>query len=357
LNGHNMRYFLGANTADGFSSLYDGFVSLKDGDFLWIIKGGAGCGKSSFMKMIGAAAERAGQNVEYAHCSGDPDSLDGVYIPALKTAYVDGTAPHTADTNLTAADSAYVNLGRYYDISAISEHSDKLRELKEANSKCYARAYALLAAAGAVRRGGLLSEAGTDEHSAAQNRVKGIINRELGKKRGGGGKITRRFLSVYTCKGNVAFPETAGRFCGRFCLLESQMGTGPQALLTAADECVRAGCSIVLCPDPLTPEVPEAVLIPSSSLCLTCNPLLIPGGADYRRINLDSKTNTVRLRQARPKIRRYEKLAAQLLGEAVLALADTKRLHDEMEQLYNPCVDFDGVYSEVAQHLSQLELK
>ena len=40
------------------------------------------------------AAEKKGLEVEYILCSGDPDSLDGVYIPALRLGYADGTAPH-----------------------------------------------------------------------------------------------------------------------------------------------------------------------------------------------------------------------------------------------------------------------
>ena len=38
--------------------------------------------------------EQAGLETEYILCSGDPDSLDGVHIPRLRTAIVDGTAPH-----------------------------------------------------------------------------------------------------------------------------------------------------------------------------------------------------------------------------------------------------------------------
>ena len=37
------------------------------------------------MKRIGAASEQAGYDVEYVVCSGDPSSLDGVYIPELRT--------------------------------------------------------------------------------------------------------------------------------------------------------------------------------------------------------------------------------------------------------------------------------
>lgn len=92
----NLSYFLGANSYEGFYSLYDGFVYSEAVDRLYIIKGGAGCGKSSFMKKIAAAAESTGLSVERVICSGDPDSLDGIFIPTLKLAYVDGTAPHAA---------------------------------------------------------------------------------------------------------------------------------------------------------------------------------------------------------------------------------------------------------------------
>ena len=85
------RYFLGGNTASGFVSFYGQFCRGPE-EFLWVIKGGPGCGKSSFMKTIGKAAEDAGLDTEYVLCSGDPDSVDGVYIPALHTGYADGTA-------------------------------------------------------------------------------------------------------------------------------------------------------------------------------------------------------------------------------------------------------------------------
>ena len=53
------HYFLGANTGGGFVSVYDEFCPPECGVFLWVLKGGPGCGKSSFMKAIGRAAEDA----------------------------------------------------------------------------------------------------------------------------------------------------------------------------------------------------------------------------------------------------------------------------------------------------------
>lgn len=142
------RCFLGANTGRGFYSLYDEFV--KPGDFLWILKGGPGCGKSSFMRRIGMAAEAEGHEVEYVLCSGDPDSLDAVYITDLGVAYADGTAPHILEPRHAGADSNYVNLGAHLDQSALRAKLSELDALQRAYRAKYAEAYAALGEAKAL---------------------------------------------------------------------------------------------------------------------------------------------------------------------------------------------------------------
>ena len=89
----NTNWFLGANTAEGFFSRFD---QLHPGIRIRknvIIKGGPGCGKSTFMKTLRGCAEALGADTESYLCSSDPASLDGLFIPALGLAFVDGTAP------------------------------------------------------------------------------------------------------------------------------------------------------------------------------------------------------------------------------------------------------------------------
>ena len=88
------HFFLGANSGLGFQNLFGKFCAPEDFYDLIVLKGGPGAGKSTMMRRIGEAAEKRGEQVEYLYCSGDPDSLDGVHIPRLRTAVVDGTAPH-----------------------------------------------------------------------------------------------------------------------------------------------------------------------------------------------------------------------------------------------------------------------
>ena len=95
---YTTHFFLGANSGLGFQSLFDRFCAPEDHYDLVVLKGGSGCGKSTLMRRVGEAMEAAGETVEYLHCSGDPDSLDGIQIPRLRTAFVDGTAPHAAAT-------------------------------------------------------------------------------------------------------------------------------------------------------------------------------------------------------------------------------------------------------------------
>ena len=78
----HIQYFLGANSPTGFYSLYDHLLSPEEARAI-----------STLMRKIGAWAEEAGLETEYILCSGDPDSLDAVILPAVGTAIVDGTAP------------------------------------------------------------------------------------------------------------------------------------------------------------------------------------------------------------------------------------------------------------------------
>ena len=81
-----IRFFLGANSPQGFYSLYDQLIPPERARAVYILKGGPGCGKSSLMRRVAQRAQEAGDPGECICCSGDPDSLDAVVLPRRKTA-------------------------------------------------------------------------------------------------------------------------------------------------------------------------------------------------------------------------------------------------------------------------------
>lgn len=84
--------FAGAMTPQGQLSFYD--VLVKQIKNRYIVKGRPGTGKSTMTKKVAKAALKNGYDVEYYHCSFDPDSIDMIIIPELSFALLDGTAPH-----------------------------------------------------------------------------------------------------------------------------------------------------------------------------------------------------------------------------------------------------------------------
>lgn len=91
------KVFPGGNTCRGFYSFYD-YIIGSEAARIFVIKGGPGVGKSSFMRFIANEFVENGYDVELHHCSSDNNSLDGVVIPAAKVALIDGTAPQRAES-------------------------------------------------------------------------------------------------------------------------------------------------------------------------------------------------------------------------------------------------------------------
>ena len=134
-------YYLGANAPTGFYSLYSQLIDPEGARDVRILKGGPGCGKSTLMRQVGAAMEAAGLTVEYIRCSGDPDSLDAVVVPALGAAVVDGTAPHVVEPRYPGLVEHYVDLGACYDPAGLRQVAGELKGCMKGYKACYNRAY------------------------------------------------------------------------------------------------------------------------------------------------------------------------------------------------------------------------
>ena len=349
------RFFLGANAKTGFFSLYDGFTDPAAGDFLWVIKGSPGCGKSSFMRRIGQAAERSGLRAEYILCSGDPDSLDGVYFPERRVAYVDGTAPHVIEASYPGAASLYLDLGAYLDAGALEDHLAEIMELNRQYKALYAAAYALLGAGAALlpkNQPGLVGGAAMDR---LNRRVDGIAAREL-PPRNKQAAVMHRFLSARSCQGHVVLTDTLQTLCRRIFLLDNAFGLGHAALERLASLAEARGWDAIRCHDPLEPEQLEALILPERSLGFLAveDASALSGTEGVRHLRLDALAARTLDPGLRPLLRQRRKESRALLRAAEETLAQAKALHDALEAIYHPHVDFDGVGALAEDHIRWL---
>ena len=334
----SIRFFLGANSGDGFQNLYPRMVDLsKTHDFL-ILKGGPGVGKSTFMKAIGRAAEEAGTAVEYIYCSGDPDSLDAVILPECRAAVADGTAPHVMEPRYPAAVDRYVNLGAFYDVEAAKACRQAIVAHTDACHSAYERAFRRLKAARQVELDA--AEQVRLCSAKAERRMRGILGRELRKKGAEEGKTTWRFLDSVTHKGYLCFFDTARELCPRLYVLEDQRHVAGPLLRQAHQAALSAGWDVIACPWAEDPAVLRHLLIPGLGLGFVTADDDVPyAGSAFRRIRMDSMLEVT----SRSQLRFSRRMTTLLRQEAVGALRCAKEAHDALEAVYNPYVDFDGV--------------
>ena len=121
------KIFLAANSPSGFVSFFDELYNPYRNCRAYIIKGGPGTGKSSFMKYIAVKAADRGYEAVLCPCSSDPDSLDGLIIKDLKTVIIDGTAPHTVEPVYPGACEEIINLGVFWNGDALYKNAEKNR--------------------------------------------------------------------------------------------------------------------------------------------------------------------------------------------------------------------------------------
>ncbi|MBP5618182.1 MAG: hypothetical protein J6X61_03420, partial [Clostridia bacterium] len=84
-------FFAGAMIPDGYLSHLGELYDPAGGWIAYLIKGGAGMGKSTLMKRVLAALTATGEPAWRIPCPSDPDSLDGVIFPGRRVCLLDAT--------------------------------------------------------------------------------------------------------------------------------------------------------------------------------------------------------------------------------------------------------------------------
>ena len=326
-------------------------MDLEDTFDLMVLKGGPGVGKNTFMREIGRAMEAAGTPVEYLWCSGDPDSLDGVVVPEIRCAVVDGTAPHVIEPKYPAAVDRYVDLGRFYDLTAAKAAAEEVRARTREYQAAYARAYHCLRAARQVELAAAASVERTFDREKLERRTAGIIARELRRRGGERGRTARRFLGSITHRGYVWRFDSVEALCPRVYELDDSWELAGEALAVLHGAASEKGWDTIACCAPEDPSRLEHLLIPGLGLAfVTSRPNMAYGKKPFRRVRVDAMAQP----EGRARLRFQARMAALLRGEGVAALKEAKAGHDALEAVYNPYVDFDGVRTLAALEAGRL---
>ena len=337
--------FLGANTPSGFVSLFDELYDPYKESRMYIIKGGPGTGKSSFMKKIANTAIEKGLETEFVHCSSDPDSLDAVIIPSLSFAIADGTSPHIVEPKFPGAVENIINLGMFWDQAKMHDDADEIRRLTLENSIYHRRSSRFLSAAGTL----IEESARLFGDSVMEEKLNGFAvrfcMREFPKKKSGKpGSKKLRFLSGITPKGVMMYDETFDALSSRVIAIEDEYSCIAGELIERIGEgAVKNGYDVIFCPCPMKPKsYCEHIIIPEASLSIiTLKSQHKTNLKPNRTIHTKRFMSDDVLRKRKNRLDFNRKLTTELIGQSVEMLKNAKTTHDELEAHYIDKMNFD----------------
>ncbi len=331
-------FFAAANTESGFHSLFPECFSPEEHRRIYIIKGGPGTGKSTFMKALGTQAEANGYTAEYFYCSSDTDSLDGIRIPALGIAVLDGTAPHTAEPMYPGAVERIIDLGEAFDHKKLEKEREQIIALQKAKAEAYRTAYRLLSAAGhmAHEREDLLMPCFLSEKAeGAAMRLTDSLKKA--KK----GKETERYLSAIGTKGYIQL-QTLRQKAKKVYAVTEKNGLEYLVMHTLYAAFHRAGFAMTVCRTPLIHSHIEAIYIEGEDILWIVSPEKDILYSD-KIINCMRFVSKDLMATRRVRLRFCEKCMNALTEEALASLADAGRYHRKSEDIYQEAMDFSVV--------------
>lgn len=133
------------NSGQGFRSYFDTFLGKMQ--YVYVIKGGPGTGKSGFMRRIRKEAQKRGEESLPIFCSSDPESLDGLILKERRIAFVDGTSPHVQEPAQPGVDGEILNFGEFWESERLGSEREEILFLARQKAEGYRRGFSLLAAA------------------------------------------------------------------------------------------------------------------------------------------------------------------------------------------------------------------
>lgn len=330
-------FYLGTCSAHGFVSFFDTlFHEVKN---LYIIKGGAGCGKSTFMRAIAKAAVAQGYDVSYILCSSDPDSLDAIMIPQLSLGYVDGTSPHVLEPKLCGGSTNYINFGEFYDSELMKQNEDEIYLVQQENAAQYPHVTACLSAAERLSQSIRLetdSNAIDEELEAIAECLRLSNLQPTGQQ----GMRSDRFLTALTPKGPQFCTQTPSAMCERVYVLKDQYLLASRVLTYVLQKALSLGHHCIACHCSIMPNQLAHLIIPTAQMAIVTETRDFQyHGSCFCRIDLDSTLSPTK----RKELEFCCKTVSELQYQAVHYLRRAKRLHDRIEQMCKPFVDFSKV--------------
>lgn len=340
------EFFAGGNTSLGFYSFFNHILEQGEALRIFILKGGPGTGKSTFMRKIANRMMDRDYSLEYIHCASDPDSLDALVIPKIKVALIDGTSPHVVDPKNPGAVDEIINLGEFWDDSGIHKHKNEIIELSREKSNLFTRAYRYIRAAAEIQE----DSSAILEQALDKGRLYCEIHRILddlslcSKTSSKEGKQRCLFASAITPEGLVNHLKTI-LTTQKIYTIRGSTGMGTEKIIEAVrTAAVERGYFVENFYCALNPSKIEHLIIPVLDVSFTTsNEFHNVDITPWEEIDMNKFLDGSKMQMNNCTLEYNASIFNNLINRAVETLGDARAVHEKLEQYYVSNMDYKEV--------------
>ncbi|MBE6563635.1 MAG: hypothetical protein E7660_07885 [Ruminococcaceae bacterium] len=331
-------FYIGANSEKGFVLTPGGVFEEENFDRVFILKGGPGTGKSTFMKKAAEDAESSDCHVTRYYCSSDPDSLDAVIIEKneKKTLIIDGTHPHIREMKYPGAVSEIINLSIMWDTEKLTAEKEKITELSAKKTACFETAYKYLKAAAELAR----AQSAISRKVCDTDKLRAAVIRFIAPYKKQKGKTSSVYTEAFSMKG-TACTDTFFQSAEKIYYLTDVMGISEIYLEILSDELEKEGIAHTKIVCPVNTGKISGVYMDGAKLFITHENYKGETKAG-KRVNMKrfviSESSSFKGRY-----RFGEKCISALQEGAAESLASAEEYHFELESIYVSAMNFKKV--------------
>ena len=355
--------FAGGNTGVGFKSFYQyiGYPRLYKS---FIIKGGPGTGKSTLMRSVVSALKEKTPDMpmELFWCSGAVTSLDGVYLPQIGVAIIDGSHPHCVEPELPGAVEEIINLGMYWHADKLVQQRAKIERFMHDIARTYNRAYGYLSAAMLynAEAEAYMDDAGGLDYSVLEDITNRLISEILPQKQWVSRSVPEprhMFASAICPEGAVNHIHSLMTPLSRVYVMVGQPTTANDRVLKKICDTARiAGLFTEVYHCCLDPEQIEHVIFPELGVGVFTSrePHLLHAGLNGKLVDLSKCIVEHRVKTALADQAEVLRLYRESMIRAIGMLSRAREMQGDLQSIYKDAMDFSGVDGEVHRIMREI---
>lgn len=335
----DIRYvFTSSNTCHGFHSFLPELV--KPLQRVYILKGAPGSGKATFIRLLGESLADRGYEIDFWLSAADPLNPEGLYLPRLDLAVVNGSQDSGLDPHYPGATGEIIQLEAYQDREALRSHAREIIELVDRLVAEKQKAFKVIKQAAGVKQEIKQRIA----QRLSMDMISGLIdNLEEELFREGPGE-RHFYASAFSAEGSINYVDEISRGCHRRYILKGPPGSAKSTIITEIARRGRArGWYLEYYHCGLDLESLVMVLIPSQGIAL-----IDAGTAELSLRPWDEVIDMNKYLAADPLEPEREATGAErayetLLLQAQVGLENAHNTLMDLKKIYSSAMDFSSL--------------